>query len=140
MRHNVPMDLQALVYLLQARLPGLLAVYAFGSRVRDQGRHARPDSDLDMAVLVEGYADPVLLFELAGDLSDLSGCPVDLLDLRAASTVMQHQILMEGERLWARDIRAGLFEAAMLTEKLHLDEARQGLIQDVMSRGTVYGR
>lgn len=140
MRHNPVMDLQALVQLLQARLPGLMAVYAFGSRVREQGRHARPDSDLDLAVLVEGYADPVLLFELAGDLSDLSGCPVDLLDLRAASTVIQHQILMEGQRLWARDVRAGLFEAAMLTEKLHLDEARHGLIQDVMARGTVYGR
>jgi len=140
MRHNPVMDLQALVQLLQARLPGLMAVYAFGSRVREQGRHARPDSDLDLAVLVEGYADPVLLFELAGELSDLSGCPVDLLDLRAASTVIQHQILMEGQRLWARDVRAGLFEAAMLTEKLHLDEARHGLIQDVMARGTVYGR
>jgi uncharacterized protein len=140
MRHNAAMDLQALVTVLQARLPGLMAVYAFGSRVREQGRHTRPDSDLDLAVLVEGYADPVLLFELGGALSDLSGCPVDLLDLRAASTVMQHQILMEGERLWARDVRAGLFEAAMLTEKLHLDEARHDLIQDVMARGTVYGR
>lgn len=134
------MDLQALIPLLQARLPGLMAAYAFGSRIRDGGIRARADSDLDLAVLVEGYADPVVLFELSGDLADHVACPVDLLDLRAASTVMQHQILMQGERLWAKDVRAGLFEAAMLTEKLHLDEARQGLVQAVMERGAVYGR
>ena len=134
------MNFQALVVLLQKRLPKLMAVYAFGSRVRDQGRHANADSDLDLAVLVEGYADPVALFELSGEMADLVICPVDLLDLRAASTVMQHQILMEGERLWARDVAAGLFEAAMLTEKLHLNAARQPLIQDVMQRGAVHGR
>lgn len=134
------MAFQALVDLLKAQLPALMAVYVFGSRFREQGRHARPDSDLDLAVLVEGHADPVALFELSGRLSDLAGCPVDLLDLRAASTVMQHQILIEGQRLWARDVRADLFEVAMLTEKLHLDEARRPLIQSVMERGVVYGR
>ena len=103
------------------------------------GQHAKPDSDLDLAVLVEGYANPIALFELGGELSDLVGCSVDLLDLRAASTVMQHQILTTGERLWAKDVRAGLFEAAMLTEKLHLNEMRQGLVQDIQARGTVYG-
>lgn len=134
------MDLQALVSLLRARLPRLMAVYAFGSRVREGGRHARLDSDLDLAVLVEGYVDPVELFDLAGLVADAAGCPVDLLDMRAASSVMQHQILTEGERLWAKDVRAGLFEAAMLTEKLHLDEARHGLVQDIVARGVVYGR
>jgi uncharacterized protein len=98
-----------------------------------------PDSDLDLAVLVEGYADPLTLFELSGALADVAGCPVDLLDLRAASTVMQHQVLTTGERLWAKDVQAGLFEAAMLTEKLHLDERRRGLVEDITARGTVYG-
>jgi uncharacterized protein len=107
--------------------------------VREGGLHARADSDLDLAVLVEGYADPVELFDLSGQLADLTHCSVDLLDIRAASTVMQHQILMQGERLWARDVQAGLFEAAMLTEKLHLDAARRGLLQDISERGSVYG-
>lgn len=134
------MDFDAIVSLLQARLPRLMTVYAFGSRVQDAGQHARSGSDLDLAVLVEGYANPLELFDLAGQLSDVAHCPVGLLDMRAASTVIQHQILMLGQRLWARDVRAGLFEAAMLTEKLHLDEARRGLLQDIQQRGTVYGR
>ena len=139
MRHNPGMDFSSLVQQLRQALPQLMAVYAFGSRVRERGEGARADSDLDMAVLVEGYADPLTLFDLAGTLTDVAACPVDLLDLRAASTVMQHQILMTGKRLWARDHQAGLFEAAMLTEKLHLDAARAALLDDVKRRGTVYG-
>jgi len=134
------MDFQPIVRLLRERLPGLMAVYAFGSRVVNDGEHARTDSDLDLAVLVEGYADPLTLFELSGAVADVAACPVDLLDLRAASTVMQHQVLTTGERLWAKDVRAGLFEAAMLTEKLHLDERRRGLVEDITARGSVYGR
>jgi len=68
------------------------------------------------------------------------GCAVDLLDLRAASSVMQAQILNHGQRLWAKDFSADLFEAAMLNEKLHFDAARAGLVRDVLQRGSVYGR
>ena len=139
-RHNTPMPTQALLQLLQQRLPGLLAVYAFGSRVKLGGTQAQADSDLDLAVLVAGRADPVLLFDLMGELADVAGCPVDLLDLRAASTVMQHQVLTSGEQLWAKDIQADLFAAAMLTEKLWFDARRAPLVQDVMERGSVYGR
>lgn len=79
------MSREAIVRTLQNRLPNLLAIYAFGSR--SQGV-AQPESDLDLAVLVAGYAEPLAVWELSGDLADLAGCPVDLLDLRAASTVM----------------------------------------------------
>jgi len=131
------MNRDAIVRTLQARLPHLLAVYAFGSRV--QGT-AQPESDLDLAVLLAGHADVLVLFDLAGDLSDLSRCPVDLLDLRATSTVMQYQIITTGERWWAKDAQAALFEAAILSEKTELDRARAGLLADIQQRGTVYGR
>ena len=134
------MDSRPIIALLQQRLPALMAVYAFGSRIKDEGRQANAQSDLDLAVLVEGYADPLQLFELAGALADLAHCHVDLLDMRAASTVMQHQILTQGVRCWAKDAQAGLFEAAMLSEKIYLDQARDGLVRDVLQRGAVYGR
>lgn len=130
------MNREAIVRVLQERVPGLLAIYAFGSRV--QGT-AGPQSDLDLAVLVAGYADALALFELAGDLADLAGCPVDLLDLRAASTVMQYQILTTGQIWWARDGQAALYEAAILSEKTALDTARRGLLEDIRKRGSVYG-
>ena len=134
------MDTAPILALLQQRLPSLMAAYAFGSRIKASGQHARAESDLDLAVLVEGYADPIELFDLAHEISHLCHCPVDLLDLRAASTVMQNQILTQGQRLWAKDVRAGLFEAAMLNEKIYLDQARQALIHEVTQRGSVYGR
>ena len=122
---------------LRAQVPKLLAVYAFGSRI--QGT-ARTDSDLDLAVLVAGYAEPLLLWELAGELADLAGCPVDLLDLRAASTVMQDRIIIQGQRWWAKDAQAALYEAAILSEKTALDTARAGLLEEIRKRGKVYGR
>lgn len=134
------MDTTAILSLLQQRLPALMAAYAFGSRIKNSGQFTHPESDLDLAVLVEGYAEPVLLFDLAGELADIAHCHVDLLDLRAASSVMQEQILTQGQRLWAKDMQADLFEAAMLNEKIYLDQARQRLVHDVMQRGSIYGR
>jgi len=104
----------AILNLVQSRFPNLLALYAFGSRVTGG---ATAESDLDLAILVDG-----------------------LVDLRAASTVMQYQIITSGERLWQRDSRAALYEATILNMKTALDEARAGLIGDILKRGTVYGR
>lgn len=123
--------------LIRQRIPRLMAVYAFGSRV--QGA-ANADSDWDLAVLVEGYADPVLLWDTASELASLVGAEVDLLDFRAASTVMQHQILTTGERWWARDAQASLYEAAVLSEMTELNAARAPLLADIAASGRVYGR
>ncbi len=134
---NVAMNRPAILQALQSRVPDLLAVYAFGSQV--QGT-AGPQSDLDLAVLVEGYAEPVSLWGLSGDLADLAGCPVDLLDLRAASTVMQYQVITLGERWWAKDTQAALFESAVLSDKTELDAARAGLLSDIQTTGVIHGR
>ncbi|MDB5884030.1 MAG: polymerase, beta domain protein region [Polaromonas sp.] len=131
------MNCEALVEMLKSRLPGLLAIYAFGSRL--QG-NAGPQSDLDMAVLVPGYAEPLALWALSGELADLAGCPVDLLDLRAASTVMQYQVITTGQRWWAVDVQAAVYEAAILSEKTALDTARAGLLDDIRNRGSIYDR
>lgn len=123
--------------LVRQLIPRLLAVYAFGSRV--QGT-ANAHSDWDLEVLVEGYADPVQLWDTANELSDLLGSEVDLLDFRAASTVMQYQILTTGERWWARDAQAALYEAAVLSGMVELNRARAPLLADIAASGRVYGR
>lgn len=125
------------VALLLQRVPRLMAVYAFGSQVQGTaGLH----SDLDLAVLVAGYADPLLLWDLSAAVADLAHCPVDLLDLRAASTVMQYQVITTGVCLWTVGLPVGLFECFVLSEKTALDEARAPLLADIQARGTVYGR
>ena len=130
------MNRDTIVQTLRARLPNRLAIYVFGSRA--QGT-AGSESDLDLAVLVAGYAEPIALWKLAGELAESAGCPVDLLDLRAASTVMQYQIITGGQNWWAKDIQAALFEAAILSEKTALDSARAGLLDDIGKKGKVYG-
>ena len=125
-----------IISTIHAALPDTLAIYVFGSRVNTT---ANVESDLDLAVLTTTYADPVKLWELSGDLAEIAGCPVDLLDMRAASTVMQYQILQTGYRLWGEDLSAGLFECYVLSEKNALDNARAGLLADIQSRGRVYG-
>lgn len=131
------MNNQALINKLQHALPNVLAIYAFGSRISGT---AQPDSDLDLAVLVPGYAEPIALWTLAGELSDIAGCAVDLVDLRAASTVMQYQIITTGQRWWARDAQAALYESAILSEKTALDTARAELIHDIEREGRIHGR
>jgi predicted nucleotidyltransferase len=131
------MNREAIVHLLQARLPNLLAIYAFGSQVDGT---AGPDSDLDLAVLVRGQVDPARLWDISGEIADLAGCPVDLLDFRAASTVMQYRILSTGQRWWAANSQADLYEAGVLSDKTELDGARAALIADVQREGRIYGR
>ena len=131
------MNHEALVAHLRSRLPNLLAVYLFGSRA--DGTAGR-ESDLDIAILNDGPLDPVALWELTSDLAEMAHCPVDLVDLRAASTVLQYQVITKGIRLWHCDVQAGIYEAFILSEKTALDEWRAGLIDDIVKDGRVYGR
>jgi predicted nucleotidyltransferase len=126
-----------IVAAIRAELPSALAIYAFGSQVNAT---ANGNSDLDLAVLVAGYADTIQLWDLSGKLADISHCSVDLLDMRAATTVMQFQILQTGRRMWGNDPQAGLFECFVLSEKTELDSARAALLNDIQTRGSVYGR
>jgi predicted nucleotidyltransferase len=112
-------------------------VYVFGSQVTGE---AGSESDLDVAVLSAGVVEPLLLWQLSGELADIVGVPVDLLDLRAASTVMQYQVLTTGRRLWSGNVQAGLFESYVLSEKTALDTARAELLADIQKEGKVYGR
>jgi predicted nucleotidyltransferase len=131
------MNLEKPLTLLQEQLPDLLAVYVFGSQMTGD---AGAESDLDVAVLSAGAVEPLVLWRLSGELADIVGVPVDLLDLRAASTVMQYQILTTGRRLWSKDSQAGLFESFILSEKTALDAARAELLADIQKEGKVYGR
>ncbi|MBF0417613.1 MAG: nucleotidyltransferase domain-containing protein [Magnetococcales bacterium] len=128
---------EALLAAMRQTIPDFLALYAFGSRVNGD---ATPESDLDLAILTPGKTDPLTLWRLSGDLAELTGGPVDLLDLCAASTVMQYQIITTGQRLWARDAQAALYESFILSEKTALDEARAPLLKIIQHEGTIHGR
>ena len=128
-----PLDINIILSIL----PNTLAIYAFGSRVAG---NAHSNSDLDLAVLVEGYVDPLILWEISCQLAEIVNCEVDFLDMRATSTVMQYQVLTTGICLWAKQPQAGIFESYVLSEKTELDSARAGLLADIQQQGKVYAR
>jgi predicted nucleotidyltransferase len=106
--------------------PGLLAIDGFGSQFSGE---ASNDSDLDLAILINGKVPVEVLWEQRGQIEGLVNLPVDLLDLRAASTVMQYQVITQGVRLGNRDAQADIFESFILSEKTELDTARADLIR-----------
>jgi predicted nucleotidyltransferase len=75
-------------------------VYLHGSQAT--GR-ARPDSDVDLAILGPRPLDPYARFLAAGRLATRLGRDVDLLDLRSASAVMRALVVTRGVRLWVGD-------------------------------------
>ena len=98
-----PLLLKDAAALLVAGLPGVQAVYLFGSAAR--GR-LRADSDADFAVLAAGTLDTVTVFETRLRLAAMLGRSVDLVDLRSASPVIARQVLAAGRRLCAPDSTA----------------------------------
>ncbi|MDH0431647.1 nucleotidyltransferase domain-containing protein [Comamonas aquatica] len=130
-------DFSAVVLALKEAVPSLSAVYAFGSQVSGE---AGPESDLDVALMSDESLAAEALWGLSSRLAGIVGCHVDLLDLRSASTVMQYRIVTTGQRLWARDEQAALYETFILSQKTALDEARAGLLDDIQKTGAVYGR
>lgn len=117
-------------------LPGIEALYVFGSRARGD---ARPDSDLDLAVLGAAPLDPLRRFEAQRELSALLGVDVDLIDLRAASSVLRSEVVNGGKVLFQCDAEYVLaFEAGVLGEYADLMDATRSLRERVRERGRVH--
>ncbi|MBD3897954.1 nucleotidyltransferase domain-containing protein [Halomonas sp. ML-15] len=128
---------QTLLDLLRQALPSLQAVYLFGSQASGQ---AQQDSDIDLAILLPSPADAEALWHLGDELAGMLGRDVDLVDLRNASTVMQHQVINHGTRLWQRDQAADEFEVTSLSQYWDLQIMRSGILSDIRQRGRVYDR
>lgn len=131
------LDEDAIIDRLRRNLPGLQAVYLFGSVASGD---AGPESDVDLAVLDDSPLDPLALWDLAGEIADLVDRPADLADLRKASTVLQHEVITRGRRLFSRDAATDLYETFILSEKTALDERNEGLLRDIFREGRVHGR
>ena len=90
-----------------------IAVYVFGSVARSE---ARPDSDVDIAVLFGRPPAPTLLaqpYALADDLQGLLARRVDLVILDTAPPDLSHRVLRDGELVLDRDPSARVrFEVA----------------------------
>jgi predicted nucleotidyltransferase len=131
------MDLEAAVALIRQAVPDVQAIYLFGSHARGD---AISTSDIDLAVLAALPIDPLARFELQERLAAALHADVDLVDLRAASTVLRTQVLEPGRVLFERSTsEREEFEAFTLGAYARLNEERRGILDDVRRSGRVRG-
>lgn len=133
---NRKINYDSLVNILLKIFADAISIHAFGSRINGS---AHSKSDLDLAILVAGYCDNPKLWDAKSKLEDQLTCPVDLLDFRRASTVMQHQILVTGQRLWHQGSEANNYEAGIFSDMMALNVARAQYIKEVRESGKIYG-
>jgi len=129
---------QDLARCVREAVPRMIALYAFGSVVDGT---ARPDSDLDLAVLAAGPIDAGVLFELRGRLADIACRDVDLIDLFSSSTVLRMRVVATGEILCVEDDAQRVrFEDLAFSMYARLNEERHSVLDRVSGEGRVYGR
>ena len=131
------MEKVSITQFLNQHIPDLIAIYQFGSQVHGT---ARPDSDIDLAVLALTRTPAERLFHLAQELAIQLGRTVDLLDLRSTTTVMRAQIISTGRCLKSHDDQARAeFEIYAYSGYARLNEERRELLKDIKERGLIYG-
>lgn len=124
--------------IIREAVPDVVAIYRFGSTV---GGKTHAESDVDLAFLPRAPVDPVRRFELQERLAVALRRNVDLVDLRAASTVMQMQVVSTGEALAVLDLaEKERFETYVYSSYARLNEERKAILERVLREGTVHGR
>jgi predicted nucleotidyltransferase len=126
------------IHTVCQRVPGVIAVYRFGSSVEGS---LRADSDLDYAVLARRPLEPMERFELQEDLALALGRSVDLVDLRRASVVMRMQVIARARVLASYDpVEQERFEIAVYSSYARLNEERRDILTQIMEERSVFGR
>jgi predicted nucleotidyltransferase len=107
-------------------LSGLRLLYVFGSQA---SYAAGPNSDWDIAFLVNKSPDNVGRWHIAEELAAVLNQDVDLVDLKEASTVLKMQIVQSGRLLYGDTLEADLFAASTMTQYGHLQESRNDILK-----------
>lgn len=137
MRSDLRLPVDEIVEILARGLAGgdrtrILAVYVFGSVARGEDR---PDSDVDLAFLTPLVLDPLLVYDVASELSSRMGRDVDLVDLRSANAVMRAQVVGHGTRIHEQDPNAVLeFEMYAFSDHARLQEERRPVVEAFLAR------
>ena len=122
---------------IRATVPGVQAIYIFGSRARGD---AGPESDLDVAVLASRPLDPLVRWELQERLASALHTAVDLVDLRSASSVMRVTVLADAQLVCdGGSYGRQLFEATALSDYARLQDERRAIMRQIADEGRVYG-
>lgn len=126
-----------IVGLIRKRIPSVIAVYLFGSRVADA---VHESSDFDIAILPREPLATEVRWNLQQELAIALHQDVDLVDLRSASTVMRFQVVSTGELLFEGDAtKRAEFEMLTYSMYTRFNEERREILEQVRREGRVYG-
>lgn len=112
-------------------------IVLFGSYAKGT---ARKDSDVDLAYYSEEKLNAYDRFILAGNLAEICGTEVDVVNIRDVDTVFAMQIfesgrpiaIMDGYEYTKQKMKAYRMYATLM-------EQRQPIIESIQSRGSVFG-
>lgn len=117
-----------------ARDERILAVYLLGSAASGK---MRPDSDIDLAVLVAPgrSLSSIELFELAAELAFELGIPVDIGELGSHNLIYAKEAIFKGRRIFVRDRSAAdLKISTLLGMYAVFNESRQEVLDAYRAR------
>lgn len=129
---------QAIQELVRQYHPDVQAIYHFGSAGTE---HERPDSDLDIALLLPPdsarRAGSLAFGELHLALEDALRRDVDLINLRLAPAVLQAEIVVTGTRIFCTDpLLADEFELLALALYQKRNQERAEIIAEGLRSGS----
>ncbi len=114
-----------------------VTIFLFGSMIRG---NTHSESDVDIAFICKQQHHGFQLFLVAQELATLLHREVDLIDLQRASTVMQIQVIENGEILYdAYPKDTAMLKVKWMKEYARLNEERQCILDQIKESGTIYG-
>ncbi|WP_339195807.1 nucleotidyltransferase domain-containing protein [Solibacillus sp. FSL R5-0449] len=125
-----------LINLIQTKInPDFIIL--FGSFAKGTNRD---DSDIDLAYFSKEQLSSYERFLLAGELAEMAGREVDLVDIKQLDTVFTIQIFSQGIPIYIQD------ENEFTRQKMRaysmyatLNEQRAAVIESIKERGSVFG-
>lgn len=133
-------DQNAIVKIVLGHYPAVQAIYLFGTHGTE---HERPDSDIDIALLLPPEQAKkerdLVLSQCRRDLENVLYRQVDLVNARQVPTVLQKEIVGSATLLYCVDRYAvDEFEMLVLSFYQKLNEERAGVLAEGLASGRFY--
>ena len=129
-------QIDTIVSFLKENFSNLVAVYLYGSSAKG---NKTQESDIDIAILTNNKTEPLEFWQRSQELAQLLKTDVDLVDLKAASTVMQFQIIFYGKRIYTQSQgQSELFENMILSKYMLFNEERSEYLKAIKETGKFY--